>query len=386
MATLLTRSPRIKTQRARLYQTVRTAHLERAHELTPAAIIYGARRYDFDVSLMDGLELVEANPVRAALILATSQVTQLEINEPLMRSSARGTALALAGLRLRELLGGPRTTVVSYAIGNDDPTRNRSTPRERISARVDLALMRFLWRRVDRMAYGTQASRNTYRDVLGSPPPRQTEMLIEALPRACFCADGAEPRDSLRLVFLGAFVERKGFPLLLDAWPLVRAVVPGATLTLLGKGRLQPLAERAAGLDDSIDLVIDPSRAEIHRRLAGSRVLALPSQPTPSWREQVGLPIVEGLSHGCAIVATTETGLAGWLRDHGHGVLDVPTTPEALADAITAVMTSGPEPADITASLPAIDGRLAADEWMFEGTSVEQVTQVRKRAHRAHSG
>jgi glycosyltransferase involved in cell wall biosynthesis len=161
--------------------------------------------------------------------------------------------------------------------------------------------------------------------------------------------------------------------------------LPGATLTLLGKGRLEPLAERAAALDDSIDLVIDPSRTEIHRRLAGSRALALPSQPTPSWREQVGLPIVEGLSHGCAIVATSETGLAGWLKDHGHGVLDTPTTPEALANALAWALTSGPQPVDIIASLPAVDGRLAADEWMFAGTPGEQLAPVRRKAHRAQS-
>jgi glycosyltransferase involved in cell wall biosynthesis len=379
----LTGSPRISTARARLYQTVRTAHLERAHELTPAAIIYRSRRYDFDVSLADGLQLVEAGPARAALTLATSRVIQLEINEPLMRSSVRGTALALAALRLRELLGGPHTTVVAYAIGNDDPTRGSTTRRARISIRLDLVLMRYLWRRVDRIAYGTTAARTTYREVLGAPPPSQAETLIQALPRVCECADGTQPRDPLRLVFLGAFVERKGFPLLLDAWPLLRSRVPGASLTLVGKGRLQPLAERAAATDDSIELVIDPSRAEIHRRLAGCRVLALPSQPTPSWREQVGLPIVEGLSHGCAIVATTETGLAHWLTDHGHGVLDTPTTPEALADALALALTSGPQPADITASLPAVDGRLAADEWMFAGMPGEQGTPVRRKAHRA---
>jgi glycosyltransferase involved in cell wall biosynthesis len=382
---------RITGTRVRLYQTVRTAHLERAHDLAPATIVFGSRRYDFEADLTSGLELIQASPARAALLLATSGVTELEINEPLMRSSARATTLALAALRLRELFGGPPITVVAYAIGNDDPTRGRLTPWKRLSARLDLALMRFVWRRVDRIAYGTHAARATYQRILGSPPPRQAETLIEALPAACSCLESSGPRDPRRVVFLGAFVERKGFPLVLEAWPLVRAALPGARLTILGKGRLQALAERAALADDSIDLVIDPPRTEIHRRLAESRVLSLPSQPSPHWREQVGLPIVEGLSHGCSVVTTTETGLAAWLHDHGHEVVDTPTTAAALAEALVAGITSGPEHGDVVASLPPVDGRLAADEWMFAGAAVPPVPSAAsaspavEKGNRAHS-
>jgi glycosyltransferase involved in cell wall biosynthesis len=376
---LLTRDRRVRITRARLYQTVRTAHLERAHELAPATIVFGSRRYDFDADLTSGLELIQAGPVRAALLLATSEVTELEINEPLMRSSARATALALAALRLRELFGGPPTKVVAYAIGNDDPTRGSLTLRERLSARLDLALMRFVWRRVDRIAYGTHVARATYQRILGSPPTRQAETLIEALPAACSCVESSGPRDPGRVVFLGAFVERKGLPLVLEAWPFVRAALPGARLTILGKGRLQALAERAGLADGSIDLVIDPPRTEIHRRLAESRVLVLPSQPSPHWREQLGLPIVEGLSHGCSVVTTTETGLATWLHDHGHEVVDTPTREEALAEAVVRAISSGPEHGDVAASLPPVDGRLAADEWMFAASP------AMKKGNRARS-
>ena len=60
----------------------------------------------------------------------------------------------------------------------------------------------------------------------------------------------------------------------------------------------------------------------------------LPSQPTSAWREQVGLPIVEGLSYGCTIVTTTETGLAGWLSEHRHRVLPADANEAQLAAAI----------------------------------------------------
>ena len=90
--------------RVRLYETLRTAHLERAHELAPASIVYRRRRYDFDSDLARGLDLVEAGPARAAWVLARSDVREVEVNEPLMVSSLRRTALALAAVDAARLV------------------------------------------------------------------------------------------------------------------------------------------------------------------------------------------------------------------------------------------------------------------------------------------
>ena len=81
--------------------------------------------------------------------------------------------------------------------------------------------------------------------------------------------------------------------------------------------------------------------------------------------EQVGLPIVEGLAAGCRVVTTTETGIADWLSAHGHRTLSVPTTPQALADALVAALDDQRPPAEIVADLPALDGRLDADRRLF---------------------
>jgi len=126
-----------------------------------------------------------------------------------------------------------------------------------------------------------------------------------------------------------------------------------------------------------VRLVVDPPRPEIRDILAHSRVLVLPSQPSPTWREQVGLPIVEGLEQGCAIVATTETGLAPWLQEHGHAVVSRDADAAALARAIIGQVDAGDRAASIVASLPPLDGRLAADAWMFGDT----VTTARGPGH-----
>ena len=193
---------------------------------------------------------------------------------------------------------------------------------------------------------------------------RAAEALITALPVAAE-RDAEQQPDPMQVVFLGAFLERKGIDRVLAAWPLVRAAVPAARLQVLGKGALESPVLAAAAADESTDVLLDPARRRIQEELLRSQVLVLPSQPTPTWREQVGLPIVEGLAAGCSVVTTTETGLASWLAAHGHSVIEPGSEPGVLAQAIVDRLRSGRPPADVLADLPPVDGRLEADRWMF---------------------
>ena len=170
-------------------------------------------------------------------------------------------------------------------------------------------------------------------------------------------------------MFLGAFDRRKGLKQVLEAWPMVSARLPDARLRLLGKGPLEPLAVEAARSRDEVDLLVDPSRDVVHERLRTARTLVLLSQPSRTWREQVGLPILEGLAHGCEVVATSETGLASWLVDNGHRVVDPAATAQQVADAIVSSLESGRSPAEIIDTLPAVDGRKTAEGWMFGGAA-----------------
>lgn len=347
--------------RVRLYHSVRTAHLERAAELAPAVILFGGRRYDFAPELARGLDLVPARGPRAAAWLFRHRVQTLEVNEPLMLPAARSTALALAGLAVGQLLGRPRTRVVSYAIENRDPTGAppSTSLRRRLGHRLDLRLAYLVNRRVDRIAFGTAAAAALYASRMPGRPGR-AETTIWALPRPATEPVAKHPDQVL---FLGAFTERKGFDLVLDAWPLVRRTRPTARLLLIGQGPLQGAAERLAADDDQVELLVDPPRAEIRQQLARAQVLVLPSQPTAGWREQVGLPIVEGLAYGATVVTTSETGLAGWLAEHDHRVLPPQAGPTTLAEAVVDALQ---EPVRaVQDSLPGQDGRLAADSWMF---------------------
>lgn len=350
-------------RRVRLYQTLRTAHLERAIELAPATILYRERRYDFDEDLAGRLDLVRAGPLRIAGLLLRHRIDEFEINEPLMRSSVRGTAAALAAVRLRDLLTRRRTSVVTYAIDNLDTfAAPVSGLRSRLRRTVDLLLTRLVWRSVDRIVFGTPGAREVYRSRL--PARRAVQTTILALPRPCPTCPTQEA-DGHRVVFLGALSDRKGFPLVMAAWPGIRAEVGDAAITIIGKGPLEDRARAWAARESNVDLIVDPPRSTIHRELSRAAVLVLPSQPQPAWREQVGLPLTEALAHGVPVVTTSQTGLADWLVEHGHGVIPAPGTAAELAAAVIAQLTRGPSRSSVLDPLPARDGRLAADDWLF---------------------
>jgi len=354
-------------RRVRIYGTLRTAHLERFHALEPAAVLYARRNYDFDPKLLDGLEAHRFTGVGDLFRrLWSSDVRELEINEPLMLASLKLGVVAVAAVRLRGLLSGRRARVVAYAIRNTDPfTRPTARLRSWWRRRAYRTTAGLLLRQVDRLAFGTPGAAEAYAPYL--PPARPTTRLIPALPTACdACPPATASTIRQGVVFVGAFDERKGLRQLLAAWPLVRDAAPTAPLRALGKGDLRGLAEDASDRDPLVTTIVDPSREQIHQAMREAKVLVLLSQPSSTWREQVGLPIVEGLSHGCEVVATSETGIARWLEEHGHHVVDGATAgPSEIADAILAGLRSSRPASAIVHDLPEVDGRIAADRWMF---------------------
>ena len=376
---------RLRHGRVRVYETLRTAHLERAHDFVPASIVYLRRNYDFDDSLLAGLDVHHCGSLRAlAALVVRSDVREMEVNEPLMLSALKLSLTAALASRLGGLLRGRRTRVVTYALANSDPfadaTRRLRSRHRRIAFRLATRVLVLL---LDRIAYGSSSAEQQYAALARRRGAALEGRLIPALPTTCpTCADpGHETASATRphqVLFLGAFDHRKGLAQLLDAWADVAARRPDLTLRVLGKGPLQGLVEDVVRDRSDVSLAVDPSRTEIHAALQASRTLVLLSQPSSTWREQIGLPIVEGLAHGCEIVATDQTGLADWLREHGHQVLPARATRHQIVEA---VVTSGDRPAaDVVAPLPARDGREEADAWLFRAGGPVSAARRRRPA------
>lgn len=357
--------------RVRVYEVIRSAHLERAHELAPATIFYTARRYDFDPALATGLDLRQTNAATIACTLLRSPVRFLEVNEPLQRSGLVLAFAAVLATRVRTLVRGGPCTVGAYAIENRDPfVPRRGRLRSRVRCRLDFSLARQLAARLDRLAFGTSASAVLYESRFGRQLASMVTNVVPALPARCGCSPLTDDPDrSPQVAFVGAWQPRKGLPQLLAAWPLVRRSVPSAGLTILGQGGLEDDVRTFALEHPDVRVLTDPPRAQVHRLLSEVDVLVLLSQPTSTWREQVGLPIVEGLAHGCTVVTTDQTGLAPWLRDHGHVVLASGATTQETADALVKSLAARRPRASVLGDLPSIDGRLSADAWMAGPTA-----------------
>lgn len=349
----------------KVYHQGRTAHLERLDVATVSTLLYSGRRYDFDDEAIGTADVRQADDYTAARLLARFPVEVLEVTEPAYLPGVRRAALAVAASRCPFRLG-PRPRVVTYAIANSDPRREwpAQTLKQQASRALSVWLSHWLARRLDRVVFGTEASQALYSSLYRLATGAAIRV-IPALPSPCGCASTELP-DDRRIVFLGAFADRKGFPDVLAAWERLRVVVPEATLCLIGMGALVDDARRVAKLDERVNLLESPPRGQIHDELRRATVLVLPSRPSPTWREQVGLPIVEGLQHGLTIVTTEQTGLASWLDDHGHHVVPSVQGAPGLAAALSEALTHPVDRDAVLSSLPPEDGRAAAERWFVE--------------------
>jgi glycosyltransferase involved in cell wall biosynthesis len=356
----------------RVYGRLRTAHLERFRKMVPARVVYWTTRYDYDPNEADAANPpVQLSRVGILLELARRHHVAVDINEPAMVDRWFFLLLQVLAVRVRSLLARRPSTIASYCMANADPALEVGVrwhlPPTACRA-VTRVMMSILVRSTDRLAFATTASRDMYEGYVGAAALRSRARVFEAIPTTCSCLQEVpEARRATQVLFVGGLLEHKGIRQTMAAWDVLHARRPELTLVVIGKGRLEPEVSAWAAQHPSVSLQVDPPRSTIHHALRTSAVLILLSQRKGHWREQIGLPIQEGLGHGCEIVTTSETGLAGWLVDHGHAVLAPGTPAEAVATAIEGALERATRRAGSLADLPDEDQRFVADWWMMTG-------------------
>jgi glycosyltransferase involved in cell wall biosynthesis len=176
--------------------------------------------------------------------------------------------------------------------------------------------------------------------------PGRVELVYHGLDRRLFSApptcgsrrDGTDPAAPIRLLAVGRFQPKKGYPTLLEAVAGVRAEV---RLTVVGYGPLEATLRaraRALGLADRITWAgpLDQPAVLAHYRASDLFVLAAEVAPDG---DRDGLPnvVVEALSQGLPVVATRAGGIPELVIDGVHGRLVPPRDAGALAAAIEAL-------------------------------------------------
>lgn len=150
-----------------------------------------------------------------------------------------------------------------------------------------------------------------------------------------------------RVVIVANLITYKGHDVALAAFARVRASMPAleARLQLAGAGPEEAALRaraRKLGIDGDVEFL--GSVADVSALLAGCAFTVLPSLTE-------GMPnaVLESLAHGRAVVASAVGGIPEIL-EHGGGVLVPPGDPEALADAMRALLVD-----------PAMTARLGAE-------------------------
>lgn len=348
----------------RIVPELRAAHIERHRLGTAAELLYLDENYDLaGTPLADGIHRVSL--MGALRRFARTGATTLEVPEPLwMRFWPKHVALVV-GFKVAGVLRGRAHRVVTYAMENNDFATlvggRRGAPAWVVRA-VGTLIGVTARLTLDRIAFASEASRAVY---LGLPFVDGIEHAVGTeLPRPVAEAPAAAP---LTCVFVGAMERRKGVRELIVAWPSVEAAVPGSRLVLVGPGSLvDEVSAWAAGSPSSRSVIDGLPHDEALAILQSATALVAPSVPDGRWREQIGLPIKEALAAGVTVVTTEQTGLAGWLRDHGHEVLDHADASfsHRLSRTLIRVLRAPLDRDQVRADLPDTDGRLVADAWL----------------------
>ena len=130
----------------------------------------------------------------------------------------------------------------------------------------------------------------------------------------------------------------KGHPTLIEAWPQVVAAVPDATLLVVGEGsRRDALEDLASELGVRERVVFTGRRDDVPAVTAALDVAVL-----PSYREALGLTILEAMALSRPVVASNVGGIPEMVEDGVTGLLVPPRDADALGRAIVRLLTDHP--------------------------------------------
>ena len=146
-------------------------------------------------------------------------------------------------------------------------------------------------------------------------------------------AAGSEPPpppEEPRLAAVGRLIPIKGLDVLLRAFALARARVPGLTLEIAGSGPLE--GELRATAPDGVSLIgrVAPAAPVLGR----AAIVVVPSRG-----EGFGMVALEAAERGRAVVATRVGGLPEIVADGETGLLVPSEDASALADALVELAT-----------------------------------------------
>jgi colanic acid/amylovoran biosynthesis glycosyltransferase len=171
-------------------------------------------------------------------------------------------------------------------------------------------------------------------------PPEKVIVHYHGINLARFPLADRSPRDSgsVRLLFVGALIDKKGVLDVLGAFRMLARDYPNLELRFVGRGpREATLRQRAdaAGLGDRVTFSGYVPNARLAAEFAEADVFCHPSNVDAHGNKE-GIPgtIVEAASSGLPVVSTRHAGIPVVVEDGATGLLVAEHDVEALARAI----------------------------------------------------
>jgi len=140
------------------------------------------------------------------------------------------------------------------------------------------------------------------------------------------------------ILFVGRLEPRKGFPVLLEAFPRVKRAVPEARLLVVGAFSEEEKAGLAGQIQaeglNGVHLIGRVSPQDLARYYRTASVFAAPSLGGESF----GIILLEAMAAGTPVVASRIPGYQSVVREGIEGILVPPADENALAAALTTLL------------------------------------------------
>jgi len=163
-----------------------------------------------------------------------------------------------------------------------------------------------------------------------------------------------QPQPSTRkyILTVGSFDRVKGHDVLLHAFSRIATDYPEIDLTIIGrdsgaKAETETLIA-TLGLQQRVRLLCDLQQTEVLRYMQHATLFALPSR-----NESFPLCILEAGAMGAPVIATRVGGVAEIIVDENLGVLVPPEDPQALSNALAAILGDNDKRTLLAANLQA---------------------------------
>jgi glycosyltransferase involved in cell wall biosynthesis len=209
---------------------------------------------------------------------------------------------------------------------------------------VDRDLLRIKMREADRVVTVTDYNRRVLLETGGGLPAIETKVtrLYNGVDLTMFHAPTTLPALPPRVLGVGRLVEKKGFPVLVEACAQLRTRRRTFTCNIIGAGPQEDLLRRAidaAGIGDCVALCGALALEEIAEAMRHATVVVLPCiQAADGNLDALPTVLLEAMASGVPVISTRLSGIPEIIADGETGYLVPPRDPGALAAAIERVL------------------------------------------------